>query len=154
MLKYCQPEAYQKTILSSVLKYMVLRFFFSILLLLILPVLQVHATAYTNVPNPPAPSELVARCDTGNYSSTACDIAEEMVFLLPSDIAIYGLADKDSKVIEQTLQLLDNMTLNKVLQSITTEELAKLRQKLTNQTFDNIVPEPLHERLLNRLSLN
>jgi uncharacterized membrane protein YheB (UPF0754 family) len=57
-------------------------------------------------------------------------------------------------VIEQTLQLLDNMTLNKVLQSITTEELAKLRQKLTNQTFDNIVPEPLHERLLNRLSLN
>jgi uncharacterized membrane protein YheB (UPF0754 family) len=77
-----------------------------------------------------------------------------MVFLLPSDIAIYGLADKDPKVIEQTLQLLDNMTLNKVLQSITTEELAKLRQKLTNQTFDNIVPEPLHERLLNRLSLN
>ena len=64
------------------------------------------------------------------------------------------IGDKDSKVIEQTLQLLDNMTLNKVLQSITTEELAKLRQKLTNQTFDNIVPEPLHERLLNRLSLN
>jgi hypothetical protein len=132
----------------------VLKIFFSILLVLILPVFQVHATAYTTVPNPPAPSELVSRCDTGNYSSTACDIAEEMVFLLPSDIAIYGLADKDPKVIEQTLQLLDNMTLNKVLQSITTEELAKLRQKLTNQTFDNIVPEPLHERLLNRLSLN
>jgi len=133
---------------------MVLKIFFSILLLFILSVLQVHATAYTTVPNPPAPSELVARCDTGNYSSTACDIAEEMVLLLPSDIAIYGLADKDPIVIEQTLQLLDNMTLNKVMQSITTEELAKLRQKLTNQTFDNIIPEPLHERLLNRLSLN
>lgn len=131
-----------------------LKIFFIVILVLILPVFQVHATAYTTVPNPPAPSELIARCDTGNYSSTACDIAEEMVFLLPSDIATYGLADKDPKVIEQTLQLLDNMTLNKVLQSITTEELAKLRQKLTNQTFDNIVPEPLHERLLNRLSLS
>jgi hypothetical protein len=132
----------------------VLKIFFIFLLVLILPVFQVNATAYTSLPNPPAPSELIARCDTGNYSSTSCDIAKEMIFLLPSDIATYGLADKDPKVIEQTLQLLDNMTLNKVLQSITTEELAKIRQKLTNQTFDNIVPEPLHERLLNRLSLN
>lgn len=131
-----------------------LKIFFIFLLGPILPVFQVNATAYTTVPNPPAPSELIARCDTGNYSSTSCDIAKEMIFLLPSDIATYGLADKDPKVIEQTLQLLDNMTLNKVLQSITTEELAKIRQKLTNQTFDNIVPEPLHERLLNRLSLN
>lgn len=131
-----------------------LKIFFIVLLVLILPVFHVHATTYTTAPNPPAPSELIARCDTGNYSSTACDIAEEMVSLLPSDIATYGLADQDSKVIQQTLELLDNVTLNKVLQSITTEELAKLRQKLTNQTFDNIVPEPLHERLLNRLSLN
>ena len=131
-----------------------LKIFFIVLLVLILPVFQVHATAYTTVPNPPAPSEIIARCDTGNYSSTACDIAEEMVSLLPSDIATYGLASKDSIVIQQTLELLDNVTLNKVLQSITTEELAKLRQKLTNQTFDDIVPEPLHERLLNRLSLN
>jgi uncharacterized membrane protein YheB (UPF0754 family) len=57
-------------------------------------------------------------------------------------------------VIEETLELLDNMTLNKVLQSITTEELVTLRQKITNQTFDKIVPEPLHESLMNRLSLN
>src|SRR5918994_1660870 len=99
-----------------------LKIFFIVLLVLILPVFQVHATTYTTVPNPPAPSELIARCDTGNYSSTACDIAEEMVSLLPSDIATYGLADEDSKVIQQTLELLDNVTLNKVLQSITTEE--------------------------------
>jgi hypothetical protein len=132
----------------------VLRIFFIVLLVLILPVFQVHATTYTSVPNQSAPSELVARCDTWNYSSTACDIAEEMVSLLPGDIATYGLADKDSKVIQQTLELLDNVTLNKVLQSITTEELAKLRQKITNQTFDNIVPEPLRETLLSRLSLN
>ena len=46
------------------------------------------------------------------------------------------------------------MTLNKVLHSITTEELVILRQKITNQTFDSIIPEPLHERLMNRLSLN
>ena len=131
-----------------------LKIFFIVLLVLIFPVFQVHATTYTTVPNPTAPTELISRCDTGNYSSTACDIAEEMVSLLPSDIATYGLADQDSKVIQQTLELLDNVTLNKVLQSITTEELAKLRQKLTNQTFDNIVPEPLRERLLNRLSLN
>lgn len=131
-----------------------LKIFFIVLLVLVLPVFQVHATTYTTVPNSPAPSELIARCDTGNYSSTACDIAKEMVSLLPSDIATYGLADQDSKVIQQTLELLDNATLNKVLQSITTEELAKLRQKLTNQTFDNIIPEPLRERLLNRLSLN
>jgi len=44
--------------------------------------------------------------------------------------------------------------LTKVLQSITGEELAQIRQKLTNQTFDDIVPEPLREPLLNRLSLN
>jgi hypothetical protein len=132
----------------------VLKIFFIVLLVLILPIFQAHATTYTTVPKPPAPSELIARCDTGNYSSTACDIAEEMISLLPSDIATYGLADQDSKVIQQTLELLDNVTLNKVLQSITTEELTKLRQKLTNQTFDNIVPEPLRERLLNRLSLN
>ena len=131
-----------------------LKIFFIVLIVLILPVFQVHATTYTSVPNQSAPSELIARCDTGNYSSTACDIAEEMVSLLPGDIATYGLADKDPKVIQQTLELLDNVTLNKVLQSITTEELAKLRQKITNQTFDNIVPEPLHETLLSRLSLN
>lgn len=131
-----------------------LKIFFIVLLVLILPIFQAHATTYTTLLNPPTPSELIARCDTGNYSSTACDIAEEMISLLPSDIATYGLADQDSKVIQQTLELLDNVTLNKVLQSITTEELSKLRQKLTNQTFDNIVPEPLRERLLNRLSLN
>jgi len=44
--------------------------------------------------------------------------------------------------------------LTKVLQSITGEELAQIRQKLTNQTFDDIVPETLREPLLNRLSLN
>lgn len=77
-----------------------------------------------------------------------------MIFLSPSDIALYGLAHNDPIVIEQTLELFDNITLNKVLQSITTEELVILRQKITNQTFDTIVPEPLHERLMNRLSLN
>jgi hypothetical protein len=131
-----------------------LKIFFILLLILILPFSLGYATKYTNVPHSSAPTELVESCGTGNYSSTACNIAEEMISLLPGEIATYGLADKDPKVIEQTLQLLDNMTLNKVLQSITTEELAQLREKLSNQTFDNIVPEPLHERLLNRLSLN
>jgi hypothetical protein len=106
------------------------------------------------VPNPPVPNELKSSCDTGNFSSTACNIAGELIFLSPSDIALYGLANNDPKVIEETLELLDNMTLNKVLQSITTEELVTLRQKITNQTFDNIIPEPLHESLMNRLSLN
>lgn len=106
------------------------------------------------MPNPPVPSDLKASCDTSNFSSTACKIAEEMILLSPSDIALYGFANNDPVVIEQTLELLDNMTLNKVLQSITTEELVLLRQKITNQTFDSIVPEPLHERLMNRLSLN
>ncbi len=77
-----------------------------------------------------------------------------MIFLSPSDIALYGLAKNDPIVIEQTLELFDNITLNKVLQSMTTEELVILRQKITNQTFDSIVPEPLHESLMNRLSLN
>jgi len=131
-----------------------LKIFFIFLLLLIFPFYQGHATKYTTVPNPPLPSDLIVRCDSGNYSSTACEIAEDMISLLPSNIATYGLADQDSKVIEQTLQLLNNWTLNKVLQSITTEELAQIRQKLTNQTFDNIVSDPLREQLLNRLSLN
>jgi hypothetical protein len=133
---------------------MVLRILFTVLIVFILPIVQAHAASYTTLPNPPMPSELTASCNTGNYSSLACDIAKELILLSPSDIALYGLADKDPIVIEQTLQLLDNMTLNKVLQSITTEELVILRQKLTNQTFDSIVPEPLHERLMNRLSLN
>lgn len=77
-----------------------------------------------------------------------------MISLLPSGITTYGLADQDPKVIEQTLQLLNNWTLTKVLQSISTEELAQIRQKLTDQTFDNIVSDPLREQLLNRLSLN
>jgi len=64
------------------------------------------------------------------------------------------LVNQESTVIEQSLKLLDNFTLTKVLQSITGEELAQIRQKLTNQTFDDIVPEPLREPLLNRLSLN
>lgn len=131
-----------------------LRIFLSVLILFILPVVQVHAASYTTVPNPPVPSDLKASCDTGNFSSTACKIAEEMILLSPSDIALYGFANNDPAVIEQTLELLDNMTLNKVLQSITTEELVVLRQKITNQTFDSIVPQPLHERLMNRLSLN
>jgi len=76
-----------------------------------------------------------------------------MISLPPSNIATYGLANQDSKVIEQTIQLLDNWTLTKVFQSITTEELAQIRQKLTNQTFDNIVPESLRNQLLNRLSV-
>jgi len=133
---------------------MVLKIFFIFLLLLIFPFYQGHATKYTTVPNPPLPSDLIVKCDSGNYSSTACEIAEDMISLLPSGIATYGLADQDPKVIEQTLQLLNNWTLNKVLQSITTEELAQIRQKLTNQTFDNIVSDPLREQLLNRLSLN
>jgi hypothetical protein len=133
---------------------MVLKIFFILLLLLIFPFYQGHATKYTTVPNPPLPSDLIVRCDSGNYSSTACEIAEDMISLLPSGIATYGLADQDPKVIEQTLQLLNNSTLTKVLQSITTEELAQIRQKLTNQTFDNIVSDPLLEQLLNRLSLN
>ena len=131
-----------------------MRIFLSLLVVLVIPVIQVHASSYTTVPNPPVPSELKASCDTGNFSSTACKIAEEMILLSPSDIALYGLASNDPIVIEQTLELLDNMTLNKVLQSITTEELVVLRQKITNQTFDSIVPEPLHGTLMNRLSLN
>src|SRR5919106_1495355 len=145
--------SYQKTILSRQLEYFVLRIFF-LLIVFILPVVQANAASYTTVPNPPVPSDLKASCDTGNFSSTACKIAEEMIFLSPSDIALYGLANNDPLVIEQTLELFDNITLNKVLQSITTEELVVLRQKITNQTFDSIVPEPLHERLMNRLSLN
>lgn len=146
--------AYQKTILSRLLEYSVLRIFFSVLILLILPVVQANAASYTTVPNPPVSNDLKASCNTGNFSSIACKIAEEMILLSPSDVALYGLANNDPKVIEQTLELLDNMTLNKVLQSITTEELVILRQKITNQTFDRIIPEPLHERLMNRLSLN
>jgi hypothetical protein len=149
-----QMVAYQKTILSRLLEYFVLRIFFSVLIVFILPVVQANAASYTTVPNPPVPSDLKASCDTGNFSSTACKIAEEMIFLSPSDIALYGLGNNDPIVIEQTLELLDNMTLNKVLQSITSEELVILRQKITNQTFDRIIPEPLHERLMNRLSLN
>jgi hypothetical protein len=133
---------------------MVLKIFFILLLLLIFPFYQGHATKYTTVPNQPLPSDLIVRCDIGNYSSTACEIAKDMISLLPSGIATYGLVDQDPKVIEQTLQLLNNWTLTKVLQSITTEELAQIRQKLTNQTFDNIVSDPLREQLLNRLSLN
>jgi hypothetical protein len=144
----------KKTIYLDYQKYMVLRILFTVLIVFILPIVQAHAASYTTLPNPPVPSELTASCNTGNYSSLACDIAKELILLSPSDIALYGLADKDPIVIEQTLQLLDNMTLNKVLQSITTEELVILRQKLTNQTFDSIVPEALHERLMNRLSLN
>ncbi len=144
----------QKGIISCLSKYMILKIFFIFLLLLIFPFYQGHATKYANIPNPPLPSDLIVKCESGNYSSTACEIAEEMISLLPGNIASYGLANQDSKVIEQTFQLLDNSTLNKVLQSITTDELVQIRKKLTNQTFDNIVPEPLREQLLNRLSLN
>jgi len=133
---------------------MVLKILFGLLFVLVLPIYQTYGASYTTVPNPPVPSELKASCDTGNFSSTACNIAGELIFLSPSDIALYGLANNDPMVIEQTLKLLDNMTLNKVLQSITTEELVILRQKITNQTFGNIVPEPLRESLMNRLSLN
>jgi hypothetical protein len=132
----------------------VLRIVFLVLIVFILPVVQANESSYTTVPNPPIPSDLKASCGTGNFSSTACKIAEEMIFLSPSDIALYGLAKNDPIVIKQTLELFDNITLNKVLQSITTEELVILRQKITNQTFDSIVPEPLHERLMNWLSLN
>jgi hypothetical protein len=146
----------QKTILSCLLKYMLLRIFFIFLLLLIFPFYQGHATKYadTTGANTQATSDLIARCDTGNFTSTACDIAEKMISLPPSNIATFGLANQGSTVIEETIQLLDNWTLTKVFQSITTEELAQIRQKLTNQTFDNIIPEPLRERLLNRLSFN
>lgn len=133
---------------------MVLRILFGLLVVFILPVFQVYAASYTTVPNQPVPDELKANCDSGNFSSTACNLAGELIFLSPSDIALYGLANNDPMVIEQTLELLDNVTLNKVLQSITTEELVILREKITNQTFDSIVPEPLHETLMNRLTLN
>jgi len=134
---------------------MLLKIFFILLLLLIFPFYQGHATKYADSTgeNTQAASDLTAKCNTGNFSSTACDIAEKMISLPPSNIATYGLANQNSKVIEQTIQLLDNWTLTKVFQSITTEELAQIRQKLTNQTFDNIVPESLREQLLNRLSV-
>ncbi len=131
-----------------------LRIFFLVLVVFLLPVVQANSASYTTVPNSPIPNDLKASCNTGNFSSTACKIAKEMIFLSPSDIALYGLAKNDPIVIKQTLELFDNITLNKVLQSMTTEELVILRQKITNQTFDSIVPEPLHESLMNRLSLN
>jgi hypothetical protein len=133
---------------------MMLKFILVLFGVFVLAILQVHAASYTTVPNQPVPSELQASCDSGNFSSTACNIAGQLIFLSPSDIALYGLANNDPVVIEQTLELLDNVTLNKVLQSITTDELVILRQKITNQTFDTIVPEPLHESLMNRLSQN
>lgn len=131
-----------------------LKILFPLFVVFVLPFFQAYAASYTTVPNPPVPSELQTSCDTGNFSSTVCNIAKELIFLSPSDIALYGLSNNDPTVIEQTLNLLDNITLNKVLQSITTEELVILRQKISNQTFDNIVPESLHDSLMNRLSLN
>jgi hypothetical protein len=133
---------------------MVLKILLGLFIVFLFPIIQAYGASYTTVPNPPVPSELQASCDAGNFSSTACNIAGELILLSPSDIALYGLASNEPMVIEQTLELLDNVTLNKVLQSITTEELVILRQKITNQTFDNIVPEPLRERLMNRLSQN
>jgi len=131
-----------------------LRIFLVLVLLLILPFWGVHAVKYATVPNSQPPAYLVAECDNGNYSTTACGIAKDLSSLSPPDIATYGLINQEPTVIEQSLKLLDNFTLNKVLQSITGEELAQIRQKLTNQTFDDIVPESLREPLLNRLSLN
>lgn len=131
-----------------------LRIFLVLVLLFILPFWEVDAAKYATVPNPQPPNDLVVKCDSGNYSSTACRIANDLSSLSPTNIATYGLVNQESTVIEQSLKLLDNFTLTKVLQSITGEELAQIRQKLTNQTFDDIVPEPLREPLLNRLSLN
>jgi hypothetical protein len=131
-----------------------LRIFLVLVLLFILPFWEVDAAKYATVPNPQPPNDLVEECDSGNYSSTACSIANDLSSLSPTNIATYGLVNQESTVIEQSLKLLDNFTLTKVLQSITGEELAQIRQKLTNQTFDDIVPEPLREPLLNRLSLN
>ena len=130
-----------------------LRIFLVLALLLILPFWEVDAAKYATVPNPPPPNDLVVKCDSGNYSSNACSIAKDLSSLSPTNIATYGLVNQESTVIEQSLKLLDNFTLTKVLQSITGEDLAQIRQKLTNQTFDDIVPEPLREPLLNRLSL-
>ena len=131
-----------------------LRIFLVLVLLLILPFCGVHAVKYATVPNSQPPAYLVAECDNANISSPACGIAKDLSSLSPPDIATYGLINQEPTVIEQSLKLLDNFTLNKVLQSITGEELAQIRQKLTNQTFDDIVPESLREPLLNRLSLN
>jgi len=131
-----------------------LRIFLVLVLLLILPIWEVDAAKYATVPNPQPPNDFVVKCDSGNYSSTACSIANDLSSLSPTNIATYGLVNQESTVIEQSLKLLDNFTLTKVLQSITGEELAQIRQKLTNQTFDDIIPEPLREPLLNRLSLN
>jgi hypothetical protein len=130
-----------------------LKIFLVLVLLFILPIWEVDAAKYATVPNPPPPNDLVVKCDSGNYLSTACSIAKDLSSLSPTNIATYGLVNQESIVIEQSLKLLDNFTLTKVLQSITGEELAQIRQKLTNQTFDDIVPEPLREPLLNRLSL-
>ena len=131
-----------------------LKILFSLLVIFVIPVFPTSGASYTTVPNPSLPNELKSSCDTGNFSSTACNIAGELTFLSPSDIALYNLSNNDPMVIKETFELLDNMTLNKVLQSITTEELVTVRQKITNQTFDNIVPGPLRESLMNRLSLN
>jgi len=134
------------------LHYGVLKIFFILSILLFLPFYQGNASGYTNTPNPTVPSDIIAKCDGGNYSTAACDLAKEMSSLSPNNVATFGLSGKDSKVIEQTLRILDNMTLTKVLQSITTDELVQIRQKLTNQTFDNILPDSLRENLLYRLS--
>lgn len=131
-----------------------LRIFLVLALLFIIPFWEVDAAKYATVPNPQPPNDLAVKCDSGNYSYTACSIANDLFSLSPTNIATYGLVNQESTVIEQSLKLLDNFTLTKVLQSITGEELAQIRQKLTNQTFDDIVPEPLREPLLNRLSLN
>jgi hypothetical protein len=96
-------------------------------------------------------------CDENFYHSTACEIVHDLTTLPTDAIRVYGLSDQPDYVIKQTLNLLDVGNLTKVLQNISPQEISKVRDKITNNTFDTIlskVPEPQRHEIINKLSVN
>jgi hypothetical protein len=78
-----------------------------------------------------------------------------LISLSADKIKSYGLSDNPDYVIKQTFSALDLGNLTKVLQGISPEELSSIRDKVTPQTFDNIlsaVPQPQPDEIVNKLA--
>ena len=105
-----------------------------------------------------APAHMIGRpnisnCDTKSYTSTVCEIVQDLISLPADKVQEYALNDQPGSVIELTLTLLDSGNLTKVLQNSLPKDLSIIKNKVTSETFYTAltrIPEPERDQILNR----
>ena len=75
----------------------------------------------------------------GTFTPSAALIAKDLSTLSPAEIKEYGITDLSTEDLRMALNLLDKDNLAKVLSSITSEDLGRVRNQIGASVFDHIL---------------